>query len=319
MTNSVSYLEWTQLIKKEYLEDFVKDGGSAIKFAVPMDVDSRPDIILRLRSIASETNFMMVSVDAKNVKIHMMQELFFSIASQIDWTDLARRVVVRLAGECGYATAGLGPGPLLQRIADESGLDPVFVRSELNRNLNLRVFRHRGLAKDFRVAMVQLCLAELSGGEDGENSVRVLTDWLTGQNRRIAAVKPYSIFNTITRTNARYMFESLLHWIRFAEHAGLVAILDIARVTLARNPRDGDIFYSRPAVLDAYEVLRQFIDAVDKLEGCLLLVIPDAEFLSQETYERGYGAYEALKFRVVDEIRDRELVNPLSSLVRLSG
>jgi hypothetical protein len=224
-----------------------------------------------------------------------------------------------LAGECGYEAGQPGEHALLHGIAEASGLDPVLVRSELNRNLNQRVFRHRGLAKDFRVAMAHLCLAELSGGEDGANSVRVLTEWLTGQNRRIAAVKPYSIFNTLTRTNSRYMFESLLHWIRFAGYPGLVVILDITRVTLGRNPRDGDLYYSRAAVLDAYEVLRQFIDATDKLEGCLLLILPDVEFLSEETFDRGFGAYEALKFRVYDEIRDRELVNPMSSLVRLSG
>ena len=261
----------------------------------------------------------MASVDARNTKVHMMQELFFSIASQVDWRELARLVIVRLAGECGYVADQLGENALLQGIAEASGLDPGLVRLELNRNLTLQVFRHGGLAKDFRVAMMQLCLAELSGGEDGANPVRALTDWLTGQNRRIGAVKPYSIFNTITRTNSRYMFESLLHWIRLAEYPGLVVILDIARVTLGRNPRDGDLYYSRAAVLDSYEVLRQFIDATDKLEGCLFLVLPDVEFLSEETFDRGFGAYEALKFRVFDEIRDRELVNPMSSLVRLSG
>jgi hypothetical protein len=319
LTNYISSSQWIKSIQAEYLDDFVREGGSAVKFVVPMAGDELPEIKLRLQSLAAQSDFLVASVDARDTKVHLMQELFFSIAGQVDWRKLARRVIVRLAGEYGYKTGYSGELALLPGIAEASGLDPVLVRSELNRNLNLRVFRHRGLAKDFRVAMAQLCLAELSGGEDGANSVRVLTDWLTGQNRRIAAVKPYSIFNTLTRTNSRYMFESLLHWIRFAEYPGLVVILDIARVTMGRNPRDGDLYYSRAAVLDVYEVLRQFIDATDKLEGCLFLVLPDVEFLSEETFDRGFGAYEALKFRVYDEIRDRELVNPMSSLVRLSG
>jgi hypothetical protein len=65
--------------------------------------------------------------------------------------------------------------------------------------------------------------------------------------------------------------------------------------------------------------LRQFIDAIERLQGCLIVVSPDVEFLSEEPRERGFGAYDALKFRVVDEIHDRRLVNPMSSLVRLSA
>ncbi|MCI0563388.1 MAG: ATP-binding protein, partial [Nitrososphaera sp.] len=192
-------------------------------------------------------------------------------------------------------------------------------RGQLNRQLSDQVFRHRGLAKDFRVAMVQLCMAKLSGGADGANTVQVLTDWLTGRNRRIGAVKPYMIFNTINRTNARYIFESLLNWIRFAGHSGLLVMLDMARVTTSHNPRDGFLYYSRASVLDSYEVLRQFIDSIDRLQGCLILVSPDIPFLSEEVHERGFGAYEALKFRIVDEVRDRQLANPMSSLIRLVG
>ena len=46
---------------------------------------------------------------------------------------------------------------------------------------------------------------------------------------------------------------------------------------------------------------------------------PDVDFLSEAPGDRGFGSYEALKFRVVDEVRDRQLVNPMSSLIRLVG
>jgi hypothetical protein len=63
-------------------------------------------------------------------------------------------------------------------------------------------------------------------------------------------------------------------------------------------------------------VLRQFIDGADQLTGCMLVVVPAVSFLEDHT--RGLGAYEALKFRVFDEVRDRRFVNPMASLVRLS-
>jgi hypothetical protein len=115
------------------------------------------------------------------------------------------------------------------------------------------------------------------------------------------------------------MFESLLNWLRFLGYTGLLALLDISRVTTHPNPRDGNLYYSRSALLDAYEVLRQFIDSTGKMQGCLILVSPEMAFVDQETFGRGFGAYEALKFRIMDEVRDRELVNPMSSLVPISG
>jgi hypothetical protein len=79
------------------------------------------------------------------------------------------------------------------------------------------------------------------------------------------------------------------------------------------------LFYTKAAVMDSYEVLRQFIDDMDNLDGCLMVVAPSVDFLEIDMPTRGMGCYEALKFRVYDEIRDRDLVNPMASLVRLSG
>lgn len=95
--------------------------------------------------------------------------------------------------------------------------------------------------------------------------------------------------------------------------------MDIARVAATENRRNGTVYYSKAAMFDAYEVLRQFIDATDEMKGLLMLLVPDVEFLDQDSMGRGLGAYEALKFRVFDEVRDQRLVNPMASLVRIAA
>ena len=72
-----------------------------------------------------------------------------------------------------------------------------------------------------------------------------------------------------------------------------------------------------PAMLDAYEVLRQFIDATDNLENCVILVIAPPEFIEDE--KRGVSRYPALKMRIWDEVRDRERDNPYAPLVSVSS
>jgi hypothetical protein len=68
-------------------------------------------------------------------------------------------------------------------------------------------------------------------------------------------------------------------------------------------------------VLDAYEVLRQFIDATDELRGVLLIGVVPPELMTDES--RGLPAYTALQLRVADEVRDRRRANPFAALVRL--
>jgi len=311
--------DWVDFIGREYLDSFLKEGGAAIKFAVPLDDQVKPLLSDRLESWALKAGYLVANVSAADTKVHMIEQIFFRIADQIPWQRLSERVIVRLAEEEGYRRPPDGDTPLLLRIAEENGLGPDFLKNELRRHIERRVFRQRKMSKEFRVAMTQLCLAQLTGGPEAETTVQVLTDWLTGRNTAISAVKPYQIFSRINRANARHFFESLLRWIRFAGYTGILVVLDIARVTVARNPKDNKLYYTKAAVLDTYEVLRQFIDGTDRLRGCLIVVAPEIAFLDEDPLGRGVGVYGALKARIFDEIRDRRLVNPMASLVRLSS
>jgi hypothetical protein len=190
---------------------------------------------------------------------------------------------------------------------------------EMRPVLTSEVYKNRRLAKDFRIAMMHLCLGQFSGESEAVSTTQTLADWLTGRNKSVSAVRHFQIFNRINRTNARHLLESTLAWIRLAGHPGAIIQLDIDRLSIARNPRDDRTFYTTAALLDAYEVLRQFIDGSDRLGGCLLLVTAGAPFLDEDPQGRGIGRYEALKFRVFDEVHDRDRANPMASLIRLVG
>ena len=72
--------------------------------------------------------------------------------------------------------------------------------------------------------------------------------------------------------------------------------------------------------LEHYEMLREFIDGVDRLRSTLMLVVTSEEFLdpSPDRRSRGYGIYPALQTRVMDDVRDSNRANPVASLVVLS-
>ena len=73
--------------------------------------------------------------------------------------------------------------------------------------------------------------------------------------------------------------------------------------------------------MEHYELLREFIDGADRLESTLILAMARPEFLETATdrRSRGFSIYQALQTRIMDDVRDRHLVNPEASLVRLSS
>lgn len=317
MTATIRPREWLHFVNQEYLSTFILDGGSAIKFAVPLDDSLRHDLFDGLANLSRLSGYLVVAISASDTKVHMIDEIFFRTAQQVPWRALSRKIIASLAAESGYSWIDDDDGPLYQRLAGHNGVDPQLLLLDLKKAIGDKIFRKRNLSKDFRVAMTHLCIAELSGGQDGAATTSKLMDWLTGFNKAVSAVKPYQIYRKINRQTARYFFESMIHWIRFAGYPGTVILLDAQRVMLPKNPHDLSLYYSKAAVLDLYEVLRQFIDSAEQLEGCLIAVIPDITFLEDQS--RGISAYEALKFRVFDEIRDRTLVNPMASLARISA
>ena len=319
MTAEMNVVDWLPFLEREYLDEFIRDGGASVKFVVPHDQQGKRAIIEGLEASAIERGYRIASASAGDTKIHLMDQLFFRVAEQIPWEQLARSVVESLARSDNYLVPEPSELPFIEALARANDLDEAFLSMELRKRVSSAVFKRRNLAKDFRVAMSQLCLAQIAGGSDGATTSAAIVDWLTGQIKTVGAIKPYNIFTRINRTNARYFFESLLDWIQYSGFAGLVVSLDASRLTVARNPRDGQIFYSKAGRLDAYELLRQFVDATDRMSGLLFVIIPDIEFLDESPSSKGVGEYQALYFRVFDEIRDRELVNPMGSLIRISA
>ena len=313
--------DWLRRIEDEYLSTFVKGGGSSIKFAVVAD-DALPRLRDAVAGRCAALDYVFVALDAARLRAHMPQDIFFELARQMEWRRLARRVILRLAAARHYAVEGIDPGGddnVFDAIAGANDLESQFLLREIRPAIQASVSKNPKMARDFRVAMTQLCLQE-GNRFDREYGGQPLLDWLTGANTRVSPVRQFSIYTSINRATGRYCIESALHWIRQAGHAGTVMFLDNRRVTVARNPRDGLRYYTRAMAVDHYELLREFVDDVDRLAGTLMLVATGSGFVDDGpgTRSRGFGIYQALKTRVMDDVRDRNRINPVASLVRLS-
>ena len=318
MANEIPLSDWLKVIDDEYLSTFIAEGGASIKFAVTPG-SQKPVLYEKVESRCRALDYIVVKLDASETRVHMPQDIFFEMASQVNWRLLARRLILRLAKEGGYQVDNINPEEtdnIFESIAKANNLDLQFVLQELRPKIQDEVSKEYRMNKDFRVAMTYLCLSENS--RPNQYGGQPLIDWLTGTNTRVSNVKSFFINTAINRATARHFIESALFWFRHTGYRGTVVLLDNSRVAIPRNPRDGLRYYTKAMVMDHYELLREFVDGTDQLTGTLLLVMTDRTFPDPDARSRGFGSYQALMTRVMDDVRDENLVNPLASLVRIS-
>ncbi len=311
--------DYTAFLDTEYLHGYVDSGGAAVKFVLPADDESAGRFSTGLRQRAEAGGFAVVRVDAALTKVHLIEQIFFAVSRQIDWNALAATTARRALAVAGYPVPD-GDDISVDAVAAVRGVESRELKRDLDRHLQDFVYHDYAMVQEFRIAMLRLCQAQLRTGQVTDAEHSAVLDWLAGELRQISALKTALIFRRIARHNARHLLFSLAHWLSVNGRAGLVIELDIRRLGLARRPgpdeREG-IYYTKASVIDAYEVLRQLVDNTDELSHCCVVVVAPAEFITDPT--RGIEAYQALKLRIIDEVRDQRRDNPYSSLVRLGA
>ena len=319
MSDTLSVAAWLDHLDREYLSSFIQEGGAAVKFAVASPRSSQ-ELQLALRTRAENSDYLFIHLDAATCRVHLPQQIFFSLAKQLDWRMLARRRFLRLFEEDEFQTDGIDPRnelDIVAAVARVNELDRTFVRSRSRRLLQDHVFKDPNMVHAFRIAMSWLCQYEGQEDDSVEYGGQPLVEWLTGENTRISSVRSFDVYTPINRTTARHFLESTLYWIRQSGYQGTVIYLDDARLAFARNPRDGLPYYTRAMTVDHYEVLREFIDDIDDLSATLLIVAPDESFTDEQS-NRGWGLYDALRTRVMNDVYDKNVINPVAALVRLT-
>lgn len=318
MTATLTLDSYLATLDGEYLTSFISAGGAAVKFVVPVDETPTTTIGDRIVASADAAHHVVARVSAAATRIHMIDKFFSTVAEQVPWHQLATERLAALARK-SFLVPDLDDSPFDVQISEANGAELEYVRMVLNKEIANEVFKDHDLARDFRIAMTWLCRARLSGGAEGNTQFDAITEWLTGATSAISNLKQYQIYTKINRTNARYHLESLCMWVRKCGFAGTTIVIDGTRLTEAKPERDGTVTYTKSALLDAYEVFRQFIDSTDHSTALLIAVVLTDEFLDIEPGSRGLGAYSALMNRVYDEVRDRNFANPMASLVRLTN
>jgi bacteriophage exclusion system BrxC/D-like protein len=308
--------DYTAFVGAEYLASYLPLGGGSVKLAVAGDAEVADHFASSLRSVAEREGCQMISVSAETTRVQMVDQLFFAVAREIDWRQIAAAIVtasydaIALPASAGRLTVA--------EVAADQDLDPRELYRSVRRHLERTLLTDTRLPVELRRGLLRLAQAELGSGDVNAEEARVVLEWLTGEPVALRDLRAAMIHSRIGRHNARAMLVSVGHLLQLTGRGGVVVHIDLARLAEARRPplpeRNG-LYYTSMAVMDTYELVRQLIDAMVDLVGMFVVAVVPPELVSDE--RRGLPSYTALQLRVSDEVRDRRRANPFASLVRL--
>src|SRR6266545_2354776 len=134
--------EYLEFLRKEYLADFVRRGGASVKVAVVGGDRVAERFHTGLAAAATAEGYLFAAVDAASVRVHLIDQLFFAVARQVDWHALA-----------------------VSTVASSYDVNPRELYRSVRRQLEQALLAGAGLAHEFRLAMLRLCQAELGAGD----------------------------------------------------------------------------------------------------------------------------------------------------------
>lgn len=322
---SVQLTEWIDRLRGEYLETFIAAGGAAVKIAVAAP-EQTPTVLATISAEAEAQGYFVARVDAATTRVHMMQQVFCQLAAQVDWDHITERWLRDLLNNNGILVSADQSLQNLDALAQANGRDRRALLNEINRLIESGTIKNYALSKDFRTAMAMLCWGYVNPQNVSPTDAELIKQWLRGDKYSLTALRRAQIYERINRQNARWLLLSLALWLRQVGYTGITLLLDLNAVvadTPAALPQQPEnqtpvtppLRYTRSAILDTYEVLRQFIDETDEMAYALIIAVAGPGLLDDP--KRNVDNYTALKLRIVDEVHDRNRSNPLNAMVRL--
>jgi hypothetical protein len=307
--------DWAEVIGKD-LAEFVGAGGAMVRFAVGETATDLAATRRSLKTLAEESQLHFFDVDGSTTRLQYPNEILAAVAEQIDFHRLMTSFLFQAIIDEGYEVPSSAQDFVLRDIATLNEILPKDVHQVINARIKSGIMRDRRLVRDVRYALWAIA-REVLRGVPSELTGDVPKRWLRGQVSSIRELRDFGIVQKVTRYNARGLLRSILTWLPASQWNGSIVFVNGVRLAEARNPRDGKLHYSRLALSDVYEVMREFIDETDDMSHVLLVFAMPRDFLSIDPRGRGMGAYQALQFRVTG-FAEATLPNPLSNMVLLS-
>ncbi len=299
LTCGIAFL--TDFWKKQYLQEYIRDGGSKIKFITGRRGSGKTHFLRLMTSMAQKENYRTVHFSAKDIWMHDFKEIYVEIFRQCHIMECLEAASHYLIREMGFDPEDI---PVEMRFIDylsQNGMGDALTKREIRSQLKQIFLDNPMLDNNFALACSMLTGSILGYPILEEQNRDLLLAWLGGDRTvKLSQLRALGFYPTrITKYNARHMLRSLAEIIRMGGSSGLFITIDDLEILVSRSSLE-PIHYTKMRREDTYESIRQLIDDIDSMKNIMFVFAFDRELIDNEN--AGLKSYQALWMRIQNEI-----------------
>lgn len=291
----------TDFWKNKYLDEYIREGGSKIKFITGGKGSGKTHFLDVVTLDAETSGYCTVNFSALDVWIHDFKEVYIEIFNSVDimkcLTLCSRKIVENL----GFSQQDIPMGINLMEYLSEQGAMDALTKREIRVQLSKIFLQNPLIDNNFGLACSLLVGGIIGHPVLEDHNREQLLLWLSGDKEAsLSSLRRLGLSpNKITKFNARHMLRSLVEVLKIAGYAGLVVAVDDLEILINKNSME-TIRYTKLKREDAYESIRELIDEIDTLKNIMFLFSFDAKLIEDEMM--GLKSYQALWMRIQNEV-----------------
>lgn len=288
---------WTE----KYLREYIRYGGSKIKFITGRMGSGKTHFLRLMTSIAQKENYKTVQFSAKNIWMHDFKEIYVEIFRQCGIMECLEGISHHLIQEMGFDYRDIPEGMKFIDYLSQNGLGDALTKREIRSQLRQMFLNNPMLDNNFALACSMLTGSILGYPVLEEQNRDLLLAWLEGDRTiKLSQLRALDFYpSRVTRYNARHMLRSLAEIIRMGGSSGLFIAIDNLEILISRSSLE-PIHYTKMKREDTYESIRQLIDDIDSMKNIMFVYAFDRELIDNEN--TGLKSYQALWMRIQNEI-----------------
>lgn len=301
--------------QEKYLREYVRYGGSKIKFITGRSGSGKTHFLRLMTAIAQKENYKTVRFSAKNIWMHDFREIYVEIFRQCDILKCLEAASRRVVEEMGFDHHDIPAGMKFIDYLSQNGMGDALTKREIRSQLKQIFLDNPMLDNNFALACSMLTGSILGYPILEEQNRDLLLAWLeSDRSIKLSQLRALGFYpSRITKYNARHMLRSLAELIHMGGYSGLFIAIDNLEILTSRSSLE-PIHYTKMKREDTYESIRQLIDDIDSMKNIMFVYAFDRELIDNEN--AGLKSYQALWMRIQNEIVG-ERFNRFSDMVDL--
>lgn len=299
LTCGIEFL--TDFWREKYLQEYIRNGGSKIKFVTGRCGSGKTHFLRLMSAIAQKENYKTIRFSAKDVWMHDFKEVYVEIFHQCDIMKCLEAASNQLIREMGFDAGDIPEGMRFIDYLSENGMGDALTKREIRTQLRQLFLENPMMDNNFALACSMLTGSILGYPILEEQNQELLMAWLEGDRSvKLSQLRAMDFYpSRITKYNARHMLRSLAELVRMGGYSGLFIAIDEMEVLISRSSLE-PVHYTKMKREDTYESIRQLIDDIDSMKNIMFVYAFDREMIDNEN--AGLKSYQALWMRIQNEI-----------------